>query len=271
MLEFEILAQGYYRPEQLLIDYCSAQHMPVTPVIQDWIDRSWQQKLHEAQQKGTLLYDAPLFRLVSARAHLEGTLQLLLGDTSYKEYVATRAPEFTAYYAREELSNALSVCSVVETSDGYILLDQREGVDTYTGRYHVIGGFMVHTFDRDAHGQPDPFAAMLREIGEETGVQAEDVSEQSCLGLVYDLTLPHAELCFLTRLHIPLATVMHERTSEDQEIRRLQSLQITATQLRDFIVQHHGNISPSGEPNMLFYGAHKFGLSWFTKVMNHIS
>lgn len=270
MLEFEILAQGHYRPEQLLIDYCPERRMPVTPAIQDWMDRSWQQNLRAAQQKGTLLYDAPLFRLVSARAHLEGTLQLLLGDTSYKEYVTTRVPEFTAHHTREELNNALSACSVVETSDSYILLDKREGVDTYTGRYHVIGGFIDRTSDVDAHARPDPFAAMLREIQEETGVRAEDVSEQSCLGIVYDLTLPHAELCFLTRLHIPLATVMHERTPEDQEIRRLQSLQITATQLRDFIVQHHGNISPSGEPNMLFYGAHKFGRSWFTEVMNHI-
>lgn len=270
MLEFEILAQGHYRPEQLLIDYRPAQRMPVTPAIQDWMDRSWQQNLRAAQQKGMQLYDAPLFRLVSARAHLEGTLQLLLGDTSYKEYVTTRVPEFTAHHTREELSNALSVCSVVETSDSYILLDKREGVDTYTGRYHVIGGFIDRTSDVDAHARPDPFAAMLREIQEETGIQAEDVNEQSCLGIVYDLILPHAELCFLTRLHISLATIMHERTPKDQEIKRLQSLQITATRLRDFIVQHHGNISPSGEPNLLFYGTHKFGLPWFTEVMNHI-
>ncbi|HEY7419678.1 MAG TPA: NUDIX hydrolase [Ktedonobacteraceae bacterium] len=270
MLEFEILAQGCYLPEQLLIDYRPEQRIAVTPTTQEEIDRSWQQKLHEAQQKGTLLYDAALFRFVSIRADLEGTLQLLLGDTSYKEYVATRMPEFTAYHAREELSNALSVCSVVETRDGYMLLDKREGVDTYAGRYHVIGGFMVHTFDRDAQGQPDPFAAMLREIREETGVQTEDVREQICLGIVYDLTLPHAELCFLIRLHIPLAVVMHERTPEDQEIRHLQSLQITAPQLRNFIIQHHGNISPSGEPNMLLYGAYRFGPSWFTEVMNSI-
>ena len=270
MLEFEILAQGYYRPEQLLIDYHPERRMPMTPTIQDWIDRSWQQNLRTAQQKGILLHDAPLFRLVSVRAHPEGTLQLLLGDTSYKEYVTTRVYDFTAHHTREELNNALSVCSVVETSDSYILLDKREGVDTYTGRYHVIGGFIDRTSDVDAHGRPDPFAAILREIREETGIRVEDVSEQICLGIVYDLALPHAELCFLTRLHIPLATVMHERAQEDQEIRHLQSLPVTAIQLRDFIVQHHGNISPTGEPNMLFYGAHKFGLSWLTEVMNHI-
>jgi 8-oxo-dGTP pyrophosphatase MutT (NUDIX family) len=270
MLEFEILAQGYYRSEQLLIDYRPELRIPLTPAMQDWMDRSWQQKLLAAQQKRTLLYDAPLSRLVSVRAHLEGTLQLLLGNTSYKEYVITRMPEFTAHHTREELSNALSVCSVVETSDGYILLDKREGVDTYAGRYHVIGGFIDRTSDRDEHTRPDPFAAMLREIREETGVQVEDVSEQGCLGMVYDLTLPHAELCFLTRLHIPLATVIHKRTPEDQEIRRLQSLSITETRLRDFIVQHHGNVSPSGEPNLLFYGAHKFGPAWFTEVLNQI-
>lgn len=271
MLEFEVLMHGRYHPGQILIDYNQERRIAATPATREWIDRNWQQKLHAAQQKGTLLYDAPLFRFASARAQLEGTLQLLLGDTSYKEYVATRMSEFTMHHAREELSNVLSVCSVVETSDDYMLLDKREGVDTYTGRYHVIGGFIERIPDRNVHGRPDPFAAMLREIREETGVRATDVSEQICLGIVYDLTLPHAELCFLTCLHISLATVMHERTPEDQEIRHLQSLQITDTRLRDFIIQHHGNISPSGEANMLLYGAHKFGSSWLTEVMNSIA
>lgn len=270
MLEFEILARGCYRPEQTIIDYHPELSMPMTPEIQAWMEKDWQQKLSLAQQQGTLLYDAPLIRFVSASSPTADTLRLTLGNTSYKEYVTTRAPAFASHHTREELSNAFSVCSVVETSDDFILLDQRAGVDTYVGRYHVIGGFLERSADMTVCQQPDPFAAMRREIQEETGIRPTDITEQLCLGVVYDLSLPHAELCFLTRLHIPLETVLHERTPEDQEIRKLQSLQVTADQLQAFIVRHHGNISPSGEPNMLLYGELRFGPSWLIEVLNYL-
>jgi 8-oxo-dGTP pyrophosphatase MutT (NUDIX family) len=110
---------------------------------------------------------------------------------------------------------------------------------------------------------------MQREIREETGIQRTDISEQYVLGIVYDLATPHAEICFLTRLHIPLSEV-HRRQPEDNEIKQLHTLQITAQSLRTFILRHHGNISATGEPNLLLYGAWKFGLNWYEEIMTAI-
>ena len=98
-------------------------------------------------------------------------MQLTLGDTSYKEYVITRDPAYARNRPRTALSNPLAVCSVVETSDNLILLDQRQGVDVYNGHYHVIGGFFERGIDKDVQGWPDPFQAMRREIREETGIR----------------------------------------------------------------------------------------------------
>jgi hypothetical protein len=180
--------------------------------------------------------------------------------------VTTRVPEFAQGHTRAELGNALSVCSVVETSDGYILLDKRQGVDVYVGRYHVIGGFFERDRDSTTSKRPDPFAAINREIREETGIQLADIQEQYCLGAVYDIATPHAELCFLTRLKIPLAEV-HKRVPEQDEIKQLETLFVTQERLRAFIMKHHGNISATGEPNLLMYGGIKFGEEWFEKMM----
>ncbi|QBD80532.1 NUDIX hydrolase [Ktedonosporobacter rubrisoli] len=264
MIEFEVIARGLYRPQQFIIEYRPELRMPLTPDIQAWMDEQWTQKLARARQDGTLLFDAPLFRFIEAQAGADDTLHLTLGETSYKQYVTTRMPAFAQGRARQELGNALSVCSVVETSDDYILLDKRQGVDVYVGRYHVIGGFFER--ERDMAAQPDPFGAMRREIREETGVQAEDISEQYCLGVVYDLATPHAELCFLTRLHISLAEVL-KREPEEDEIKQLLSLKVSAESLREFIVSQHGNISATGEPNLLFYGAWKFGEAWYAELL----
>lgn len=270
MIEFEILARGLYRPEQLAIDYNSALSMPLTPEIQSWMNKLWEEKLVLAQERQTPLFDAPLFRLVSAAGSRE-RLHLVLGDTSYKEYVTTRVPEFASHRPRSALGNALSVCAVVETSDKYILLDKRQGVDVYVGRYHVIGGFFERHLDGgQQRSKPDPFGAMRREIREETGIQAEDIREQYCLGAVYDLTTPHAELCFLMQLQISLDEVLRNRQPEVNEIKQLRYLAVTKESLQAFILSHHGNISATGEPNLLFYGAWKFGENWLRQVMEAI-
>jgi 8-oxo-dGTP pyrophosphatase MutT (NUDIX family) len=270
MLDFEILARGLFRADQFDIHYDPALTMPYTPAIHEWMEALWQEKLLQARKRNVPLYDAPLFRYVEATVTEPQTLKLVLGDTGYKEYVTTREPEFASQHTRQELGNAFSVCSVVETSDGHILLDKREGVDVYEGRYHVIGGFFERGLDTTAEKRPDPFAAMRREIHEETGVQAADISEQYCLGVVYDRLTPHAELCFLTRLHIPLGTVL-ARTPLDREIKRLRSLAVTAESLSTFIRTNHGNLSATGEPNLLMYGAWKFGEDWFTKLLEQIA
>jgi len=162
MLEFEILARGLYRPEQVDIIYDPELCMPTNPTILKWMDTLWEEKLVIARKRGVPLFDAPLFRLIGAKSQDDGRLQVVLGNTSYKEYVTTRVPEFFQGRSREELGNALSVCAVVETSDGSILLDKREGVDVYVGRYHVIGGFFER--DLDMGERPDPFGAICREI-----------------------------------------------------------------------------------------------------------
>ena len=269
MLEFEILVHGLYRPDQLNITYNPSLRMPISPSIQAWIDAFWEQKLATAREQNIPLFDAPLFRFVEVEATAEGTLHLVLGGTGYKEYVTTRVLEFSQGRKREELGNALSVCSVVETSDGYILLDKRQGVDVYVGRYHVIGGFFERDRDSTVFKQPDPFGAIQREIHEETGILQSDIREQFCLGMLYDTATPHAEMCFLTCLTIPLAEVQN-RVPEEDEIKQLETLFVTKDSLRDFLLKNHGNISATGEPNLLMYGGVRFGEKWFEEMLRYL-
>ena len=77
MLEFEILARGLYRPDQLDITYDPSLCMPTSPAIQQWMDILWQQKLARARQKNVPLFDSQLFRLVNATARADGTLELV--------------------------------------------------------------------------------------------------------------------------------------------------------------------------------------------------
>ncbi|HEV7235530.1 MAG TPA: NUDIX hydrolase [Ktedonobacteraceae bacterium] len=268
MLEFEILARGLYRPDQLAISYDPSLTMPVTLAIQSWMDIVWLRQLGEAKAQNFRLYDSQLFRLIHAEARADGKLYVVVGNTSYKEYATSRIAEFVNGRTRQELGNALAVCSVVETTDGYILYERRQKTAVHLGRYHVIAGFFERERDSDATGQPDPFAAMRRELREETGITAQDIHEEYCLGAVYDTTNPHGELCFFTRLNITLAEV-RTRVPEDDEIQQLLALHVTEESLRDFLLSNHGNISATGEPNLLMYGALRFGEAWFQHCLTN--
>jgi 8-oxo-dGTP pyrophosphatase MutT (NUDIX family) len=291
MLEFEILARGLFRRHELDITYDPSLRMPMDGLvenlgevgrtgasprpaylsisIQEWVDAQWQQQLAIAHEQGFPLFDAPLFRLINVEVSTEGKLHLVLGATTYKEYTVTRLPTFSQGRNRQQLSNPLAVCSVVETSDGFILYEQRQNVAVHAGRYHVIAGFFERNLDRDAQGQPDPFGAMCRELREETGIQVADIKDQYCLGAAYDIINPHGELCFLTRLHIPLAEVL-TRTPEDDEVKELLSLAVTEESLRAFLIANHGNISATGEPNLLMYGGWKYGEEWLGEVLGQL-
>jgi hypothetical protein len=279
MLEFEILARGLWRREQVKLDYQPEQRLPLTEEGATWIETRWQEKLKQARERGTPLYDAPLFRFVEISASSANELCLLVGETGYKEYVTTRDVGARgwvkggwvlggAHVWDGKPSNPLAVCSVVESSDGYLLLDLRRGVDVYEGRYHVIGGFFERGLDSDSAGQPDPFAAISREIREETGILAQDIASQRCLGLVYDLVMPHAELVFSTQVDLSLVQILSQRQPEDGEVQSLHPLQINVENLQDFLLRHHGAISATGEPNLLLYGAWKFGEVWLEKILS---
>jgi hypothetical protein len=73
-------------------------------------------------------------------------------------------------------------------------------------------------------------------------------------------------MCFLTQLKIPLTEVF-KRVPEEDEIRQLETLFVTKESLRDFLLKNHGNISATGEPNLLMYGGVRFGKDWLEEVM----
>ncbi len=265
MLDFEFLVRGCYTQEELIVDYNPTHHASFTPEMRSTMEQIWQDRLTSAKGQNVPLYDGQLFRLMYAEERENSTLRIKLGNTSYKEYVGTRSPELSQQLTRDELSNPLAVCTVIETLDNYILLEQRQNTDVHDGRIHVIGGFMERGKDNIVSA-PNPFAAMNREMREETGIQEDDIREQYCLGVAYDTLVPHPELCFVTRLNIPLTT-LSRRKPEDNEVKELRMLRVNATTLKDSIQANHGNISPTGEAALILYGTWKFGAGWFEDML----
>lgn len=261
MREFEIFADGSPAGLRISVVYRPGQPEPSNETEARRIDLIWQQSLAQAKREGMMLYDGKLFRLERFQVDGRG-LTLYLGDTTYKEYVATRRPEFHQSRPRQHLANPLAVCATIVTSDGRILVERRRGVDVYPGRYHVIGGW----FDRDLDGgeSPHPSRAIQREVREEVGLRLAR-RRFECLGLVYDLATPHPELCFAASVDSRFDRICRRRGT-DGEVQHLEFVEASGEALRAFILANHGNISATGEPCLILYGRRRFGPDWYEAI-----
>jgi hypothetical protein len=47
-------------------------------------------------------------------------------------------------------------------------------------------------------------------------------------------------------------------------------LKVTERELWEFLVKNHGNISATGEPNLLMYGGVRFGRAWFEEMSKYL-
>jgi 8-oxo-dGTP pyrophosphatase MutT (NUDIX family) len=262
--EFEILVAGRF---DLVVHYHQGSIRQYSPEERTLIDRIWGERLAECREKGIPLYDGSLFRLLDYEAD-DSRMVLRFGETGYKEYVGTRTDSYARQRRREELSNPMAVCAVVHTADGKILVEKRVGTDVYAGRYHVIGGFADREHDMVA-ANFSPFDAISREVREETGLSIE-ASAFTCLGLCYDLLTPHPELCFMGRGPGSREVVEAFRAS-DNEIQALEFLEDSAESVANFIREHHGRISATGEGCLLLYGLFSYGREWFNRLTSLLS
>jgi 8-oxo-dGTP pyrophosphatase MutT (NUDIX family) len=271
MLEFEILYESIFKKNDIHIDFDPSSVMQMSKKINNETQKIWNDALKKSRKKGTILFNGNLYRLLSytiiEKPQIKFTLKV--GRTNYMEYVATRTKKFHKEDNRWDLANPLAVCVVIVTADHKILIEKREQVDVYSGRYHVIGGFTDVDKDKPNRKIPILFAAILREILEETGLK---ISFQNIFGtgLVYDLINPHPEIAFVANTNLPFRQIQKIK-STDNEIHKLDFIPDNKDQLTNFISENHGNISATGEAALLLYGKGIYGKSWFENILKLIN
>lgn len=164
----------------------------VDPEVERVIDDAW---TRVTSRPGVHLFDGPMSRLESFEATPD-VLRLTLSPTSYKPFVGTNLenPHLADTLGREVMANPVGVSTLLETTDGFLMLGRRNAtVAYYPNRVHPFAGALE---PRDGD---DPFAAVYRELHEELSLRVADVADLRCVGLVEDQALRQPELVFLAR------------------------------------------------------------------------
>jgi 8-oxo-dGTP pyrophosphatase MutT (NUDIX family) len=261
---FDVLASGAFRRGDIHILYERGARVVRSHEEQDLIALGWAEAILLAKQHGTPMFNGRLFRMKDWRTDADA-LTIGLGDTDYCEYVGTRVPEFYLCHSRPSLANPLAVCIALITNDGNILVERRQHVDAYCGLYHVIGGFIDPELDI-VDARPDPFAAIQRELNEETGIIADETSLRA-VGLVYDVTTPHPNLCFTAATGLTLAEVKNHHDRNNSEVVELEGVELSEESVHEFLRRCSKEVSATGAGCLALVGRQLYGEVWYREVI----
>lgn len=235
---FSLMLEGYYRRDQLLIDYNADRYSTeyLGAALRS-IDTQWREKIRVAKNTHRSLFNAPLFRLdhISYPNGSRQQVQLHLGNTDYREYVCGRD-----HGGFDRQANPVGTAIVAVTADGYIPFGIRSThVDANPGRYFTFGGFFDRKEDFYQH-QPCLFHCAARELKEETSIDI-SMDDLRLLCVVYDHVHPHPEACFVA--YLPCDCNEFRKVCPESEIATLRFVSID--QLETFISSNQINICES--------------------------
>ncbi len=200
------------------------------------------------------MFDGPMCRLEGIQVAGDNLL-LAISRTSYKAFVGTNmAGQGPNEPIQEtELANPIGLSVALESGDGLLLLGRRNNrVAYYPGHIHPFAGAM------EGNDQPDVFADALRELREELGLRAADLSELRLVAIVADRLLRQPELIFIGKARVDSRAIEHGLDpTEHCGILTLHREQIDAA-LADTAMW-----TPVGLAAAMLFGREKYGQNWF--------
>lgn len=243
-----------YLPGQITLLWTEST-LSIDPVAQAVIDAAW---LAAAARPGVILFDGLMCRL-ERLDRKDQRLQLSLSRTNYKTFFGTNMahPELAQQFGDTVLGNALGVSCVVQTADDWLLLGMRSAaVAYYPNRIHTFAGAL------EPRENLDVFDEARRELREETGLTADQITSIVCTGLAEDVRLRQPELIF---------TVQTSR-SRDQiraslagnEHGDLHALGTTQSAIQAALADPR--LTPVACATLALWGKSAFGDAWFAPI-----
>ena len=257
MIDF--LAVGDWQDSHVHVTWMRSGRALV-PEVEELVEREWAKAMG---RPGVKLFDGPMCRLESWSATAD-RLKLRLSPTSYKPFLGTNLtnPDLADRFGRQVMANPVGVSPAIVTSDGFLMLGQRNAtVAYYPGRVHPFAGALE---PRDG---TDVFQAVRRELSEELALRPQDLEELRLTGLAEDRALRQPELLFAART--PLTRRQIETQVDAVEHRHAVAVPIDPDAVAR--ATHDADLTPVAVACLLLFGRLEFGEPWFRSEVNRVA
>jgi hypothetical protein len=268
---FSVDAFGHFAPDQLRIvwhDEPRPPHLEIDAMVAE----AWERSCAEARRDGRRLFNGRLVRLLRHRL-TDGVLTLDVGPTDYANFLGTNYLNHDRgdQLGWEHFGNSIGTTATVITSDGWLLYGRRsDRVACHPGYIHTFGGGL-EADERRSDGTLDAFASVCRELGEELIVQADEVIEVVCLGLIRDAWLRQPELIFDARLDLTRSEletrIAHDHEQEHEAVVAVRAEPEAALPFLTTAVR----IAPIAVGAVCLHGRRRFGEEWYASMMDELA
>mmetsp|Transcript_15636 Transcript_15636/g.20666 ORF Transcript_15636/g.20666 Transcript_15636/m.20666 type:complete len:289 (+) Transcript_15636:1995-2861(+) len=198
--------------KKIVIDY-SAEKYGRTCGHEEEIEESWQKALSSKAR----IFNATKYRLFLPILVQEHSVTIRIGLTDYREYLGTNRSDSLALLKEEGktrfddenafLSNAIGCEALLLTSDNYLLLLRRSySVATHTGLYNGPSGHAEPSRVNSQHEKELLRDSILLEITQETGLEANLLSEPQLIGIMLD-SFSKPDFIFLVNCQADCTTI----------------------------------------------------------------
>jgi 8-oxo-dGTP pyrophosphatase MutT (NUDIX family) len=237
--DFSILHNGVFQETNLHCCLLDGNKI-YSPEICQNVAMIWQEK------NSSQLFNGDVYSLIQSKLQ-DGQIYYWLQKTEYKYFYGTNLQNSNSL----ERSDILAVCSVIETSDHFILLGKRSAsLAESTSQWHVIGGNIDFLpSDKDAS-----FTAIQNEMQEEAGILPDDIYQLVCLGLGRNEKIHKPEFLFYTNLKITKTELENKLNYAQDKHEHSQFILLPVSDLTHFLASHSfANIGKAAVHQFLRY------------------
>ncbi|OPX24340.1 MAG: hypothetical protein B1H05_05240 [Candidatus Cloacimonas sp. 4484_140] len=206
MKTFEILASGVFPRDKLKIVH-TKRTLSYDEKTTAHIEKYWKDEIQEANKKDKPLFNGPIYRLEDYEIK-DNLLIVYVSETNFKELMGTNFnyPELSRVYGKSYLSNAIALCTFLETGDEYFVFVKRSAKVYFgEGLWHLIAG--QFSIEKNETRTLSVFEVLYKELFEEGSLVKDDIKNCVCLGLIRDTIHFKPELVFYTKTSLSVKEV----------------------------------------------------------------
>lgn len=202
------------------------------------------------RQRGVVVEANPLYSVLASTVQ-EGCLELELGLTDYGQHVAFREhPEWP------NRVDVLAAACVVGCPDGFVVERRSQRVAAQPGAYHIAPAGTVPP--------PQSLAqTLLAEAHEELGLEADELENLVCLGLVHAERFAVKMLVASCQTRVRLATMLARPREGSWEQTELLAVPCHPDRLPQWLDQQRAKLTSAGRAALLMEGRRRWGEAWF--------
>jgi hypothetical protein len=182
MITPKLFIEGNFTADDLVISI-SPSNLVLLDSVKDDIEKIWDTKMREAQERGLNLYNGTSYRLNSFKEK-DGKIYLDFGVMNYKTRYGLREALPKIQFDETMYRNGCYVGATVKTSDDKYLMVKLSGKSMNRNTHDLLGGVMETNIPMDSNYI---FKVLRAELLEEAGIKESEIVSMVLRAIYQDM------------------------------------------------------------------------------------